>query len=161
MQILKGNSIAGLLLLSSGVVQAAPSTSVAPTQESGMQEHIQKMVEEDYRWEAQKRAVANELELEKMNSEIRKLRGEDRVSSMPQLVIDTSPKESGSTQVSNGSPHILLESNIGGLSRVAVGSADGSTLLYVSPGDRFTLNGHQYQLIRDKKSGLVIKEAGQ
>lgn len=166
MQSLTRSLTAGMFLLGAGLAQAAPVTDLPPAPpltapslpESAMQQHIQKMVEEDYAWEAKKREVANELELEKMKSEIRKLRGEDNVRPMTQPV--SIPEESSTTQHSSASPHLLLESNIGGLSRVAVSSADGSALRYVSPGERFTLDGRQYQLVRDRTSGLIIKEAG-
>lgn len=164
MQSLKRSLTAGLLLLTGGVVHAAAVTDLPPAPpppESAIQQHIQKMVEEDYAWEAEKRDVANELELERMKSEIRKLRGEESVRSMVPTVADPSSEAFTTPQASNASPHLLLESNIGGLSRVAVSSADGSELRYVSPGERFMLDGRQYQLIRDKKSGLLIKETGQ
>lgn|GEM_PF-810080 len=208
MQSIKRNLTAGLLLLGSGVSQAAPTTALPPApgvsaapgvqmpaakatvatvmppaapapqvsrlvplahaaavpapepqpENSAMQQYIQKMVEEDYDWQAKKRAAANELELEKMNSEIRKLRGEENMRPVSQPVAESTQGEASAKSSSGGFPHILLESSIGGLSRIAVGSADGSTLLYVSPGDRFILGGQHYQLLRDKKSGLYIKE---
>lgn len=161
MQSVKRHLTAGLFLLGSGMVQAAPTTDLPPAlpvPESVMQQHIQQMVEKDYAWEVKKRDVANELELERMKSEIRKLRGEDNMQARAQPV--SIPEESGTSQSSSGSPHLLLESNIGGLSRVAVSSADGSSLRYVSPGERFTLDGRQFQLVRDKTSGLAIKETG-
>lgn len=159
MQSLKGSLTAGLFLFGAGMAQAAPTTALPPAPslpESAMQQHIQQMVEEDYVWEAKKRDVANELELEKMKSEIRKLRGEDNVQAIAQPV--SIPEEVSTPHFSSTSPHLLLESNIGGLSRVAVSSADGSELRYISPGERFTLDGRQYQLVRDTKSGLRIKE---
>lgn len=159
MQSVKRCLAVGLFLLGAGMAQAAPIADLPPAptiSESAMQQHIQKMVEEDYAWEAKKRDVANELELERMKSEIRKLRGEDNVRSIAQPV--SIPEESGSSQPGSGSPHLLLESNIGGLSRVVVSSADGSSLRYVSPGEHFTLDGRQFQLVRDKASGLAIKE---
>lgn len=161
MQSVKRHLTAGLLLLGAGMAQAAPTTDLPPAPPipgSAMQQHIQQMVEEDYAWEVKKRDVANELELERMKSEIRKLRGEDNVQARAQPV--SMPEDSGTSQSSSGLPHVLLESNIGGLSRVAVSSADGSNLRYVSPGERFTLDGRQFQLVRDKISGLTIKETG-
>jgi len=161
MQNVKMRLTVGLFLLGSAIAQAAPTADLPPAppvSESAMQQHIQKMVEEDYAWEAKKREVANELELERMKSEIRKLCGEDKMPLMAQPA--SIPATVSATQSSSASPHILLESNIGGLSRVAVVSADGSDLRYVSPGEHFTLDGHQYQLVRDKSSGLTIKEAG-
>ena len=160
MQSLKRRLTAGLLLLAPGMALAAPTADLPPAPslpESGMQQHIQRMVEEDYAWEVKKRDVANELQLERMKSEIRKLRGEESVRSTAQPV--SLPEEASPPQAGSAPPHVLLESNIGGLSRVAVSSADGSSLRYVSPGERFTLDGHQYQLVRDK-TGLLIKEAG-
>lgn len=161
MQSVKRHLTAGLLLLEAGMAQATPTTDLPPAPtipENAMQQHIQQMVEEDYAWEVKKRNVANELELERMKSEIRKLRGEDNVQARAQPV--SIPEESSSSQSSSGLPHVLLESNIGGMSRVAVSSADGSSLRYVSPDERFTLDGREFQLVRDKTSGLNIKETG-
>lgn len=159
MQSVKGSVTGGLLLLASGLVHAASTPALPPTPppaESSMQQHLQRMVEQDYAWETKKRELANELELEKLRSEIRKLRGEDNIrpQNQPMPVLNAGPKQGG-----EGMPHILLDSNIGGLSKIAVGSANGSDLLYVSPGENFTLNGRHYQLVSDRRSGLVIKEA--
>lgn len=161
MQSVKRRLSAGLFLLGAGMAQAAPTTDLPPAppiSDSAMQQHIQKMVEEDYAWEAQKRVVANELELERMKSEIRKLRGEASVRPTAQPV--SLPEEVSTAPTSSAPPHILLESRIGGLSRVAVSSADGSSLRYVTPGERFMLDGRQYQLVRGKSTGLSIKETG-
>jgi len=154
---------AGLLMLGGGLAYAAPTQDLPPApspEESAMQQHLQRMVEEDYAWEAKKRELTNELELERMKSEIRKLRGEDKMRPASQSVpvSDSTLIEADGRPSSGELPHILLESNIGGLSRVAVGSADGSDLLYVTPGDNFTLDGRQYQLVRDQRARLAIKE---
>ncbi|WP_313573207.1 hypothetical protein [Pseudescherichia sp.] len=161
MQSIKRSLTVALFLSGTGLVHAAPTPALMPaptSDESAMQQHLQKMVEADYAWETKKRELSNELELEKMKSEIRKLRGEDKVRPVP--VSDLTPPDASSRAPSGGFPHILLESNIGGLLRVAVGSANENDLLYVAPGDNFTLDGRQYQLVRDKRSGLAIKETG-
>ena len=133
--------------------------------ETTMQEYIQQLVEQDYAHQAELRKLSNQVEIEKKLNEIRKLRGEDKnkpaapvVSKEPQ----TAAANDNDPSVSTGPlPHVVLESVIGGLSRVAIVNNSGDKLLYVKPGDSFAMDGKNYLLVRDAKLGLLIKDATQ
>lgn len=126
-----------------------------------MQKHIQQLVENDYRYQAELRKLKHEVEMEKMLSEIRKLRGEDKVKPVPAPARETVNISENKASVTENSPlpHVVLESVIGGLSRIAVINQGGDQLLYVQPGETFAMDGKQYILTKDKKMGLQIKEA--
>lgn len=125
-----------------------------------MQKHIQQMVEVDYLYQSEIRKLKHQVEMEKMYSEIRKLRGEDKVKPVPAPVRETVNVSENKASVAENSslPHVVLESVIGGLSRVAVINQGGEQLLYVQPGETFAMDGKQYILTKDKKLGLQIKE---
>ena len=127
-----------------------------------MQEHLNKMVEEDYVYQSELRELKHKVEVEKMLGEIRKLRGEDKLkpAMIPTPVSreEPEPEKNGPAVNNRELPHVVLESVIGGLSRVAVTNESGGKLLYVKPGESFSMDGQQYILTRDKKAGLQIKE---
>lgn len=200
MQSVKNIIIFAVLMVGSGLVQAAPTTDLppAPKNQTGkpalvgngekaaspevknvnekalneqsaeltMQDHIQALVEQDYLYQSEYRKLQQQVELEKMLSEIRKLRGEDKIKARatPTPVIEAKIKtEKSAPAVNTGNniakPHVVLESVIGGLSRVAIANQRGDTLLYVTPGNVFSMDGAQYILTKDRKNGLQIKEA--
>ena len=117
-----------------------------------MQKHIQQLVENDYRYQAELRKLKHEVEMEKMLSEIRKLRGEDKVKPLPAPARETVNISENKASVTENSPlpHVVLESVIGGLSRIAVINQGGDQLLYVQPGETFAMDGKQYILTKDK-----------
>lgn len=125
------------------------------------QEFLKEVVENDYEYQLKSRQLEQEVELEKMRSEIRKLRGEDKkpdaaVSPQPSTSQPELPKTPEST-IPKELPFVLLESEIAGSARVAVTNSARSKLMYVRPGELFEMDGVQYQLVRDKKSGLQVK----
>lgn len=128
-----------------------------------MQKHIQALVEDDYTFQLEYRKLQAQLEKERILSEIRKLRGEDKIkpASVPMPVQNstTSNDNEASKEQPLAMPHVVLESVVGGISRVAVLNQHGDQLLYVTPGELFSMNGQQYTLIRDKHVGLQIKVA--
>ncbi|WP_434132418.1 hypothetical protein [Enterobacter cloacae] len=148
------------------IVSTLSNTNLEESQSSElmMQNHIQQLVEDDYRYQSELRKLKHQVEMEKMFSEIRKLRGEDKVksTSVPTLAPvreAVNVSESKASVAENSSlPHVVLESVIGGLSRVAVINKGGEQLLYVQPGETFTMDGKQYILTKDKKLGLQVKE---
>ena len=127
-----------------------------------MQEHLQQLVEDDYAYQSAKRKLQNEVELEKMRSEIRKLRGEDKKAPAAPLapVRKAEPQDNAkrSAPVATVMPHVVLESVIGGRARVAIVNHAGDQLRYAAPGETFSMDGQQYILRRDKNSGLKIEE---
>lgn len=154
-------SISGSRLLA-----ATPQPEEEKSAETTMQEYIQKQVEEDYEHQAAMRRLNNQVEVEKKLGEIRKLRGEDKVKpsqpapAQPKAAPEEAkPEKPASPAVPP--PHVVLESVIGGLSRVAIVNNSGSQLLYVKPGDSFVMDGKDYRLIRDTRLGLQIKDAAQ
>lgn len=134
--------------------------------ETTMQEHIQKLIEQDYRNEELLRKLNNQVEVEKKLSEIRKLRGEDKIKAAIPVVAPVSPNKPAAApegvakdKPSSPPPHVVLESVIGGLTRVAVVNNSGDKLLYVRPGETFAMDGKNYLLVRDVHLGLLIKDA--
>lgn len=129
------------------------------------QEFLKEVVENDYDYQLKSRKLSQEVELEKMRSEIRKLRGEDKktgavAASRPQPSAPQAdaPKQPES-KIPRELPIVLLESEIAGNARVAVTNSQRNKLMYVRPGERFEMEGARYQLVRDKKQGLVVKGA--
>lgn len=141
---------------------AVPNSGAVVSDAKTTQEFLKEVVENDFEFQMTSRKLKQEVELEKMRSEIRKLRGEDKkpVASVapaqpaaPQPDGPT-PKES---KIPKELPFVLLESEIAGNARVAVTNNERSKLMYVRPGDRFEMDGVQYQLVRDKSHGLLVK----
>lgn len=128
-----------------------------------MQKHIQALVEDDYTFQLEYRKLQAQLEKERILSEIRKLRGEDKIkpASAPMPVQNSTVANDNETSKEQllAMPHVVLESVVGGISRVAVINQHGDQLIYVTPGEYFSMNGQQYTLIRDKHVGLQIKVA--
>lgn len=112
-----------------------------------VQDRLASIVEEDYAFEKQRRQLANEVELEKMRSELRKLRGEDKMRSAPVERVAASPAPAQSSLVM---PRVLLAAEIGGSQRVAV--TDGNALRYVRYGEVFSMGGSSFKLAKDGKS---------
>lgn len=148
--------------VASQTTQAAPEMDKTVSDAKTTQEFLKEVVENDFEYQLKSRQLEQEVALEKMRSEIRKLRGEDKktVASVappqpaaPQPDAPT-PKES---KIPKELPFVLLESEIAGNARVAVTNNERSKLMYVRPGDRFEMNGVQYQLVRDKSHGLLVK----
>ena len=130
--------------------------------EKTTQVFLKEVVESDYEYQLQARQLKQQVELEKMRSEIRKLRGEDKkpvavVSQAAPVQSAASQPEAPESKIPKELPFVLLESEIAGSARVAVTNSARSKLMYVRPGDLFEMDGVQYQLVRDKKSGLQVK----
>ncbi|AGB76589.1 hypothetical protein D782_0526 [Enterobacteriaceae bacterium strain FGI 57] len=130
------------------------------------QEFLKEVVENDFAYQLKSRQLEQEVELEKMRSEIRKLRGEDKipVAAAPQpqqAAPQTDAPKVPESKIPENLPFVLLESEIAGTARVAVTNNDRSKLMYVRPGDRFEMGGVHYQLVRDKKNGLLVKDVAE
>ena len=142
------------------------NAGVAVSDAKTTQEFLKEVVENDFEYQIMIRKLKQEVEREKMRSEIRKLRGEDKmpVAAAPQPQQATpqpdAPKAPES-KIPDNLPFVLLESEIAGNARVAVTNNDRSKLMYVRPGDRFEMDGVHYQLVRDKKNGLLVKDVAE
>lgn len=131
----------------------------AVSDSTDMQNHIKEMVEQDYSYEKARRELKNELEMEKMRSELRKLRGEGKnktVAAAPPKG-PQSDETAKPAQKSIPAPRVVLDSQIGGLSRVAV--VAGDNLMYVNPGEVFEVDGYHFKLGADRKSILRVEDA--
>lgn len=128
------------------------------TDSASIQNYIKEMVEEDYNYEKARRQLKSELEMEKMRSEIRKLRGEGKNKQVTPAVAPASAENA--TEEKNKpsqpipSPRVVFDSQIGGLSRVAIVSGDN--LKYVKPGEIFAVDGYNFRLSSDRKSVLLV-----
>ncbi|WP_395304763.1 hypothetical protein [Enterobacter sp. ECC-019] len=125
-----------------------------------VQDRLASIAEDDYAFEQQRRKLANEVELEKLRSQIRKLRGEDKMKSAPMMAAQA---PAAKPQVPPAAPivmpRVVLEADIGGTNRVAVLS--GETLRYVRAGETFDVGGKKFKLAKDRKSVVMAEEAVQ
>lgn len=125
---------------------------------ASIQDRLASMAEDDYAFEQMRRKLANLVELEKLRSEIVKLRGEDKIKTTPATSASAS-KGQISASARSETPRVVLEADIGGANRVAVMS--GNTLSYVRPGETFTVGNIKYKLSKDRKSVVMAEDAVQ
>ncbi|WP_410741322.1 hypothetical protein [Citrobacter koseri] len=121
-----------------------------------VQERLAGIVEDNYAYEKARRQLESELELEKLRSQIRKLRGEDKMR--PPSVL-TEPKAPVQQAAAVAIPRVVLEADIAGSQRVAV--SDGNALRYVRAGEIFSMGGNNFKLAKDKKSVILVGDAVQ
>jgi len=140
-------------------LSTAMSNSAADNQTQAVQDRLAAIVEDDYAFEKARRELANEVELEKMRSELRKLRGEDRKAPQPVASAASEAEPQQQSVQTIIMPRVVLEAQIGGAQRTAV--TDGDTLRYVRAGEVFSMGGHNYKLAKDKKSVLLVESAPQ
>ncbi|KNC12229.1 hypothetical protein AC791_02510 [Klebsiella sp. RIT-PI-d] len=138
---------------------ARVNNSAADNQTQAVQDRLAAIVEDDYEFEKARRELANEVELEKMRSELRKLRGEDRKAPQPVAPAASEAEPQQQSVQTIIMPRVVLEAQIGGAQRTAV--TDGDTLRYVRAGEVFSMGGHNYKLAKDKKSVLLVESATQ
>lgn len=141
-----------------GAVNQPAAAEASPMDEpESSQTQIIQMVQDDYLFQKTYRGLKNELALEELRNKIRKLQGVDKLS--PPTIAQ--PVDTGSeTLVSADTvpmPRVLLETQIAGVSTVAV--SDGNQIKYVMPGRIFDMNGKSYHLSRTQGNKLRIQEA--
>lgn len=128
------------------------------TDSTSIQNYIKEMVEEDYNYEKARRQLKSELEMEKMRSELRKLRGEGKNKPATPASASASGEKTAEDKSKPvqpvPSPRVVFDSQIGGLSRVAIVSGD--SLKYVKPGEIFVVDGYNFKLSSDRKSVLLV-----
>lgn len=169
--------IAGVMLTLSPALYAVDSTQVTPADQivdaqnapapevaaSPMQDHVVQLMEKDFTFESQYRDLNNQLVLEKMRSELRKLRGEKSAGapaavplpvSMPDDSSADTPAEAGAS-----APVLraLLISEIAGQKRVAI-SGEGGAVKMVPLNQRFNYGGYSY-IARHAQGNDVTVEA--
>ena len=154
--------IAGLMMALSPALYAVDTAEVKPAEQivdaqtaapaegavSPMQNHVVQLMEKDFSFESQYRELNNQLALEKLRSELRKLRG-GTVASGPAPAaplaaadnnVDDEPAEPGT---SAPALRALLISEIAGQKRVAI-SGEGGAVKMVPLNKRFSYGGYEY-----------------
>lgn len=114
------------------------------------QEELIDIMKENISFEKEKRQLVNELALEKLKNELKKLRGTAIPTDMPVMTESTISH----TEVTH--PYVVLVSQIGGLTRILV-SAEGNKH-YLSAGDILSSGGKEYILTMDSMGKYQVKE---
>ncbi|EGT5654809.1 hypothetical protein JD793_000882 [Citrobacter braakii] len=171
--------IAGIVLTLSPALYAADTAEIIPAQQvvqaegtpplsdvSPMQDHVVEMIEKDFNFESQYRELANQLALEKVRSELRKLRGEKKADSatvMPMSTASTMDDISASSPeaTSEAAPGLrpLLISEIAGQKRVAIAGADGGVKM-VPLNQRFSYGGYDYIARHNQANDVTVEVVG-
>ena len=140
-------------------VNPAEPANTAESIPTPVQEHIIQMMQNDITFDAQKRELSNELELEKIRSEINKLKEDNEPISVepvraPESVQpDVQPVE---TVEAVALPKVVLVSEIAGVSRVAVSSGDGVKMVRLN--EKFTQEGHQFIVFNSGRGMPTVRE---
>ncbi|WP_336285839.1 hypothetical protein [Citrobacter arsenatis] len=114
------------------------------------QDEFLRVMEDNLSFEKEKRQLVNEVALEKLRSELKKLRGTTTSPVMPVATDKNDIREEFSQ------PTVILVSKIGGLTRVLVSAAGDK--LYLSKGERFSSGGKNYILEMDGTGKYQVKE---
>lgn len=173
--------IAGIVLTLSPALYAAGTTQITPAQEivqapsatpsgseSPMQDHVVDMMEKDFTFENQYRELNNQVALEKLRSELRKLRGEKSAGSTtaaaPMLAASNAVDDFNEAPVtaSAAAPALrpLLISEIAGQKRVAIAGVDGAVKM-VALNQRFNYGGHSYIARHNQANDVTVEVVGQ
>lgn len=115
------------------------------------QDEFIKIMQDNLFFEKEKRQLANEVALEKLRSELKKLRGTGTSPVMPTMTEAKTPV----VEVSH--PYVVLVTKIGGLTRVLV--SDGGNKHYLTVGEHFSAGGKSYELTTDSKGKYQVKES--
>ncbi|EDR9849094.1 hypothetical protein KAK45_003176 [Salmonella enterica] len=144
-----------LFITSGGLTYAESESKMNPLTVDGNKPNVQqdemiKMMQDSLSFEKEKRQLVNEVALEKLRSELKKLRGTTTSPVMPALT------EAKPVRVEVSRPYVILVSKIGGLTRVLV--SDGGNKYYLTDGERFSSNGKNYILTTDSSGKYYVKE---
>ncbi|TKU98958.1 hypothetical protein [Citrobacter sp. wls620] len=170
--------IAGIVLTLSPALYAADTAEIIPAQEvvqaegtpplsdvSPMQDHVVEMIEKDFNFESQYRELANQLALEKVRSELRKLRGEKKTDSAAVMPVSTASTmdyisaSPGATSESAPGLRPLLISEITGQKRVAIAGAEGGVKM-VPLNQRFSYGGYDYIARHNQANDVTVEVVG-
>lgn len=124
-----------------------------------VQEHIIQMMQDDISYDAKKRELSNELELEKIRSEINKLKEDNEPISVepvraPEVAEPVQPDVQ--TVEAVALPKVVLVSEIAGVSRVAVSYDDGVKMVRLN--EKFSLEGHQFSVSHSGSGMPIVRE---
>ncbi|MFF6009674.1 hypothetical protein [Rahnella sp. R3(2024)] len=153
------NPVSFQIFAAESSVNPAEPANTAESIPTPVQEHIIQMMQNDITFDAQKRELSNELELEKIRSEINKLKEDNEPISVepvraPESVQpDVQPVE---TVEAVTLPKVVLVSEIAGVSRVAVSSGDGVKMVRLN--EKFTQEGHQFIVSNSGRGMPTVRE---
>lgn len=153
------NPVSFQIFAAESSVNPAEPVNTAESIPTPVQEHIIQMMQNDITFDAQKRELSNELELEKIRSEINKLKEDNEPISVepvraPESVQpDVQPVE---TVEAVALPKVVLVSEIAGVSRVAVSSGDGVKMVRLN--EKFTQEGHQFIVSNSGRGMPTVRE---
>lgn len=116
------------------------------------QEEFLKIMQDKLSFEKEKRQLVNEVALEKLRSELKKLRGTATSPVMPAM----NETETKAPRPEVSRPYVVLVSKIGGLTRVLV--SNGGSKYFLSRGERFHSGGKNYVLTMDSTGKYQVKE---
>lgn len=116
------------------------------------QEEFVKIMQDNLSFEKEKRQLLNEVALEKLRSELKKLRGTASVPVMPAMKETETIRDRPEVR----HPYVVLVSQIGGLTRILV--SDGGNKYYLSRGERFSSGGKNYMLTMNSAGKYQVKE---
>ncbi|EED3619795.1 hypothetical protein ER69_00735 [Salmonella enterica subsp. enterica serovar Newport] len=114
------------------------------------QDEFIKIMQENLSFEKEKRQLVNEVALEKLRSELKKLRGTTTSTVIPEMT------ENKTVRAEASHPYVVLVSKIGGLTRVLV--SDSGNKYYLSVGEHFSSGGKNYILNMNNAGKYQVKE---
>ncbi|QKN83584.1 hypothetical protein [Scandinavium goeteborgense] len=148
------------LISSAGFAEGSKVSGEPEVVPAPIQDHISKIVEDDFSYNQTQRRLSQEVELAKLRLEMAKLKSEaaELVSSplmTPYSAPATEDKDKKSpTEVKySGEPKILMLSQLAGITRAAISVGDKT--IFVRPGEVFPANGKEYTV----QQGSGIKNA--
>jgi len=115
------------------------------------QDEFIKIMQDNLSFEKEKRQLVNEVALEKLRSELKKLRGTTTSPIIPEMT------ENKNVRAEASHPYVVLVSKIGGLTRVLV--SDGGNKHYLSAGEHFSSGGKNYILDINSAGKYQVKES--
>ncbi|WP_370612024.1 hypothetical protein [Citrobacter meridianamericanus] len=121
-------------------------------EKSANQKQIVQLMESDMTFEREKRQLSNEVALEKLRAELKKVRSEGG----PAIVMSAAPEAASAPaqSVRDAVPQVLATSQVGGISKIAVGT--GSRVILVDRHEVFDIGGKKYHLLNNSKKQLVV-----
>ena len=156
------NPVSFQIFAAESSVNPAEPANTAESIPTPVQEHIIQMMQNDITFDAQKRELSNELELEKIRSEINKLKEDNEPISVepvraPEVAESVQPDvQRIETVEAVALPKVVLVSEIAGVSRVAVSSGDGVKMVRLN--EKFTQEGHQFIVSNSGRGMPTVRE---
>lgn len=119
-------------------------------EKSVSQKQIIQLMESDITFEREKRQLSNEVALEKLRAELKKVRSD----SEPAMMMSNTPEAASAPSIRMAEPQVLATSRVGGVSKVAV--SVGNRIILVDRNEVFDIEGKKYQLQTNSKKKLIV-----